>query len=136
MPTASANPFSVTNGILTIKAAPASEAIQAEIYGYDYTSGMLTTHSSFAQTYGYFEIRADMPDDQGAWPAFWLLPADGFWPPELDVVEMRGQDPNTMIATVHSNETGSQTRIASDVKFSDTSGFHKYGVLWTEEEIV
>ncbi len=41
-----------------------------------------------------------------------------------------------MIATVHSNDTGSQTRIASDVKVSDTSGFHKYGLLWTEEEIV
>ncbi|MBP1884608.1 family 16 glycosylhydrolase [Sinorhizobium mexicanum] len=135
-PTASANPFSVNNGVLTITAAPASDAIQAEINGFDYTSGLLTTHSSFAQTYGYFEIRADMPDDQGVWPAFWLLPADGSWPPELDVVEMRGQDPNTMIATVHSNETGSQTSIASAVKVADTSGFHKYGVLWTEDEIV
>ncbi|TCN33069.1 family 16 glycosylhydrolase [Sinorhizobium americanum] len=135
-PTASANPFSVSNGILTITAKPASEAIQAEINGYDYTSGLLTTHSSFAQTYGYFEIRADMPDDQGVWPAFWLLPADGSWPPELDVVEMRGQDPNTVIATVHSNETGSQTSIASAVKVADASGFHKYGVLWTEDEIV
>jgi beta-glucanase (GH16 family) len=135
-PTASANPFSVNNGILTITAKPASEAIQAEINGYDYTSGILTTHSSFSQTYGYFEIRADMPDDQGAWPAFWLLPADGSWPPEIDVVEMRGQDPNTIIATVHSNETGSQTSIASAVKVADASGFHKFGVLWTEEEIV
>ncbi|MCA1449893.1 family 16 glycosylhydrolase [Ensifer sp. IC3342] len=135
-PTASANPFSINNGVLTITAAPASDAIQAQINGYDYTSGLLTTHSSFAQTYGYFEIRADMPNDQGAWPAFWLLPADGSWPPELDVVEMRGQDPNTVIATVHSNETGSQTSIASAVKVADTSGFHKYGVLWTEDEIV
>ncbi|MDK1374682.1 MULTISPECIES: family 16 glycosylhydrolase [unclassified Sinorhizobium] len=135
-PTASANPFSVNNGVLTITATPASDAIQAEINGFDYTSGLLTTHSSFAQTYGYFEIRADMPDDQGVWPAFWLLPADGSWPPELDVVEMRGQDPNTMIATVHSNETGSRTSIASAVKVADTSGFHKYGVLWTEDEIV
>ncbi|MEY9627804.1 family 16 glycosylhydrolase [Sinorhizobium fredii] len=135
-PTAGANPFSVSNGVLTIKAAAAPEAIQAEINGYDYTSGILTTHASFAQTYGYFEIRADMPDDQGVWPAFWLLPADGSWPPELDVVEMRGQDPNTIIATVHSNETGSQTSIASAVRVADTSGFHKYGVLWTEDEIV
>ncbi|WP_026619866.1 beta-glucanase (GH16 family) (plasmid) [Ensifer sp. WSM1721] len=135
-PTASVNPFSVKDGVLTITAAPASAAIQQEINGYDYTSGMLTTHSSFAQTYGYFEMRADMPDDQGVWPAFWLLPADGSWPPELDVVEMRGQDPNTVIATVHSNETGSQTSIASAVKVADTSGFHKYGVLWTEDEIV
>ncbi|MBP1886395.1 family 16 glycosylhydrolase [Sinorhizobium mexicanum] len=135
-PTAAANPFSVTDGVLTITAKPASEAIQAETDGYDYTSGMLTTYSSFAQTYGYFEMRADMPDDQGAWPAFWLLPADGSWPPELDVVEMRGQDPNTVITTVHSNETGSQTSIASAAQVTDTSGFHKYGVLWTEEEIV
>jgi beta-glucanase (GH16 family) len=135
-PTASVNPFSVKDGVLTITAAPASAAIQQEINGYDYTSGVLTTHSSFAQTYGYFEIRADMPDDQGVWPAFWLLPADGSWPPELDVVEMRGQDPNTVIATVHSNETGSQTSIASAVKVADASGYHKYGVLWTEDEIV
>ncbi|MDK1494169.1 family 16 glycosylhydrolase [Sinorhizobium sp. 7-81] len=135
-PTAAANPFSVTDGVLTITAKPASEAIQAETDGYDYTSGMLTTYSSFAQTYGYFEMRADMPDDEGAWPAFWLLPADGSWPPELDVVEMRGQDPNTVIATVHSNETGLQTSIASAAKLTDTSGFHKYGVLWTEDEIV
>lgn len=71
-----------------------------------------------------------------AWPAFWLLPADGTWPPELDVIEMYGQDPNTVIATVHSNETGSQTSIASAARVTDTSGFHKYGVLWTEEEIV
>ena len=34
-PTASANPFSVNNGILTITAKPASEAIQTEINGYD-----------------------------------------------------------------------------------------------------
>ncbi len=49
---------------------------------------------------------------------------------------MHGQDPNTVIATVHSNETGSQTSIASAARVTDTSGFHKYGVLWTEEEIV
>ncbi|MCA1408950.1 family 16 glycosylhydrolase [Ensifer sp. IC3342] len=134
--TASANPFSVKDGVLTISAKPASESIQTEINGYDYTSGMLTTHSSFAQTYGYFEMRADMPNDQGAWPAFWLLPADGSWPPELDVVEMRGEDTNTVITTAHSNETGSHTMSQNEVKASDTSGFHKYGVLWTEDEIV
>lgn len=135
-PTSSANPFSVEVGVLTINAQRASEAIQAEIDGYDYTSGMLTTHSSFAQTYGYFEMRADMPDDQGAWPAFWLLPADGSWPPELDVVEMRGQDANTVITTAHSNESGEHTVSRNGVQVADTDGFHDYGVLWTEDEIV
>ncbi len=135
-PTSSVNPFSIANGVLTITAEQTPEEISDEINGYAYTSGMLTTHASFAQTYGYFEIRADMPDDQGVWPAFWLLPEDGSWPPELDVVEMRGQDPNTVHVTVHSNETGEQTSVSSAVSVSDTEGFHTYGVLWEEDEIV
>jgi beta-glucanase (GH16 family) len=134
-PTAAANPFSVSNGVLTITAKPASEALQTQINGYDYTSGLLTTHSSFAQTYGYFEIRADMPSEQGVWPAFWLLPEDGSWPPELDVVEMRGQDPNTVHATVHSAVGGGQTSTSFPVKVPSTEGFHTYGVLWEEDTI-
>lgn len=135
-PTASANPFSVSNGVLTIKAQPTPDAIKWQVDGHAYTSGMLTTHASFAQQYGYFEIRADMPDDQGAWPAFWLLPEDGTWPPELDVVEMRGQDPNTVHVTVHTNETGQHTLTSTPVKVASTDGFHKYGVLWDEDQIV
>lgn len=134
--TAAVNPFSVDNGVLTITAAPTPDALKSQIDGYDYTSGILTTHSSFTQTYGYFEIRADMPTEQGAWPAFWLLPEDGSWPPELDVVEMRGQDPNTVHVTVHSNETGSQTKDSTAVKVPSTDGFHTYGVLWGEDQIV
>jgi beta-glucanase (GH16 family) len=135
-PTAMVDPFSVDDGVLTITAQKTPEAIRPVIDGYEYTSGMLTTHSSFAQTYGYFEIRADMPDERGTWPAFWLLPADGSWPPELDVVEMRGQDPNTVHVTVHSNETGKRTSISNAVTVDDTGGFHNYGVLWTPEKIV
>jgi len=135
-PTSSANPFSVKDGVLTITAAPASDAIQSQINGYDYTSGLINTHSSFAQTYGYFEMRADMPTEQGAWPAFWLLPEDGSWPPELDVVEMRGQDPNTVNVTVHSNVGGTHTAESTPVKVASTDGFHKYGVLWDQDQIV
>jgi beta-glucanase (GH16 family) len=134
-PTAASNPFSVHDGVLTISAKAASQATQAQIDGYDYTSGLLNTHSSFAQTYGYFEIRADMPTEQGVWPAFWLLPEDGSWPPELDVVEMRGQDPNTVNATVHSGTTANHTITSFPVKVASTEGFHNYGVLWDEDHI-
>ncbi|TIN00881.1 MAG: glycoside hydrolase family 16 protein, partial [Mesorhizobium sp.] len=88
------------------------------------------------QTYGYFEIRADMPETQGAWPAFWLLPADGSWPPELDVIEMFGKDPNKLILTGHSNATGTHTTVGTTAYAADTEGFHTYGVLWTEDELV
>lgn len=134
-PTASASPFSVTDGVLTIRAEQTPDSLAGEVEGYDYTSGMLTTYASFSQTYGYFEIRADMPDEQGAWPAFWLLPEDGSWPPELDVIEMKGQDPNTLILSAHSNETGEQTSVINNVAVADTEGFHKYGLLWDEDHI-
>jgi beta-glucanase (GH16 family) len=135
-PTSSVNPFSIDDGVLTITAARAPEAIRPEINNYEYTSGLITTYESFSQTYGYFEMRADMPDNHGTWPAFWLLPADGSWPPEIDIVEMRGQNPETIQVSAHSNETGSRTTVSSAINVSDTEGFHTYGVLWTEEELV
>ncbi|WP_037067175.1 endo-1,3-1,4-beta-glycanase EglC [Allorhizobium undicola] len=132
--TSSVNPFSVSDGVLTITAAHASSAIQSEINGYEYTSGMLSTYSTFSQTYGYFEMRADVPDDQGAWPAFWLLPADGSWPPELDVMEMRGQDQGSVIVSAHTMETGTKTTLSTAVAAS-TDGYHTYGLLWTADKI-
>ncbi|MCA0002634.1 family 16 glycosylhydrolase [Mesorhizobium sp. B264B1A] len=135
-PTSSVHPFSVENGVLTITAAQAPEDIKPLINNYEYTSGILTTHESFSQTYGYFEMRADLPETAGAWPAFWLLPEDGSWPPELDVLEARGQDPNTLIMTAHTNETGQHTKVSSSVNVSDTDGFHTYGLLWTPDTLV
>jgi beta-glucanase (GH16 family) len=134
-PTSSVNPFSVSNGVLTISAEKTPDAIKSQIGGYNYTSGMLTTHSSFAQTYGYFEMRADMPSEQGAWPAFWLLPESGKWPPELDVVEMTGQDTHTVDVTVHSAATGTHTMQSTGVQVNSTEGFHTYGVLWKSDTI-
>ncbi|MDW6024943.1 family 16 glycosylhydrolase [Mesorhizobium sp. BAC0120] len=135
-PTKSANPFSVEDGHLTITAAKASTDIQPYINNYKYTSGLLTTHESFSQLYGYFEMRADMPSNHGAWPAFWLLPEDGSWPPELDVIEMKGQEPNTLIQTAHSNATGQHTQDRSNPAVENTEGYHTYGLLWTDKELV
>lgn len=135
-PTSKVNPFSVENGILTITAARAPADIKPLINNYEYTSGLLTTHESFSQTYGYFEMRADLPEVDGTWPAFWLLPEDGSWPPEIDVVETRGQEPNRLFMTAHSNASGERTTVSSTVNVSDTEGFHTYGVLWTEDKLV
>ena len=62
------NPFAIQGGILNIHADTASTAVQAAT-GHDYTSGMLSSRDSFAQTYGYFEIKCEMPEGQGTWPA-------------------------------------------------------------------
>jgi len=126
--------FSSTgDGAVTITARPSSNP---EIFGYHYTSGMLSSKESFAQTYGYFEIRADIPENAGGWPAFWLLPADRSWPPELDVMEVLTSDPNGTWTTAHSAASGSHTS-AGALSFTPdaANGFHTYGVLWTATDL-
>jgi hypothetical protein len=102
-PTAGVTPWTVANGVLTITAAPVDPAIKPllgytdpslpALGSYNYTSGVITSAHSFSHEYGYFEMRAELPAGQGLWPAFWLLPTSGAWPPEIDVMEVLGNDP-------------------------------------------
>ena len=55
--------------------------------GKPFKSGGASTLGLFSQAYGHFEASIRMPHQNGMWPAFWLLPANGTWPPEIDVVE-------------------------------------------------
>jgi beta-glucanase (GH16 family) len=127
------NPFSVSDGVLNIHAARSSERVEAAT-GYDYTSGMISSKSAFAQTYGYFEIKCELPAGKGAWPAFWLLPADSSWPPELDVFEVLGDNPSKVYLNVHSKgHRGSGSAAVVD-DLSD--GMHTFGVLWSKTTII
>ncbi len=128
-----ADPFSDQNGILTISASPGSHS-----GGLSYTSGAITTLGHFYQTFGYFEIRAELPSGAGMWPAFWLTPETGGSPPELDIMEAFGA-PNANSEggayayhwAVHSNtissgSTGAWAAVPADLY----TGFHTYGVDW------
>ena len=66
--------------------APGGETTQA------YTSGKIRTLGLGEWKYGRFSARLKLPAGQGAWPAFWMMPARavyGDWPlsGELDVME-------------------------------------------------
>jgi len=143
-PTSSVHPWTVSNGILTITAQKADPSVVADLGyakygtlgGYQYTSGLLETNHSLNQTYGYFEMRAELPAAQGAWPAFWLMPSNGGWPPELDVVEALGKDTSTIYTTVHTQQTGSHTQQALATHVGDySSGYHTYAVDWEADKI-
>ncbi|HVA13796.1 MAG TPA: type I secretion C-terminal target domain-containing protein [Stellaceae bacterium] len=136
-PTASVQPWSVSNGVLTLTAAPASAAIQSLIGGYQYTSGQINTYHSFSQTYGYFEMNAELPAGQGLWPAFWLLPESGAWPPEIDAMEVLGNNTSELYTTVHSTSgTGAEVNDGVGTIVANMStGFHSYGVDWQPDFI-
>jgi beta-glucanase (GH16 family) len=128
-PSVGENPFSLSDGVLSINATPA--ATGSNPYNLPYDSGLITTDTSFSQTYGYFEIRAELPSGKGLWPAFWMLPASNEYTSELDIFEMLGQDPSTVYSSVHGSNAGVWSTNTQTLNVPDTSaGFHTYGVDW------
>ena len=142
-------PFTVGNGVLTITARRMSPGVLAAtrqavatlpadqrngpIARTLYQSGMITTHGTFSQTYGYFEMRARLPAGKGLWPAFWMLPEDNSWPPEIDIMEMLGDKPATVYMTVHSRV---QPKSGKPIEVAGPPGaFHRYGALWLPDRI-
>jgi beta-glucanase (GH16 family) len=133
------DPFRVRNGVLSIVASRTPPELQAALFDNPYVSGILTTQASFSQKYGYFEIRSKIPVGTGVWPAFWMLANDGGWPPEIDVLEGRGQHPGDLVQTTHWRIPSTQ-RIEScgfDYLLPGASlAFHDYGVLWLQDRLV
>ncbi len=127
------NPFTVDGGGLTITAQTVGPDLSAKLFGYGYTSGLLTTETSFSQLYGYFEMRARLPLANGVWPAFWLLPQDGTNPLEIDIMEQIGG--RIVFGTSHFAVDGVKTREVYNTFVPEISAFHTYGLLWTAKEI-
>jgi beta-glucanase (GH16 family) len=132
------NPFRVANGILTIVTDVAPANIQSQIAGKHYVAGALRSWN-VTLGYGYYEMRAQLPKGNGNWPAFWLLPSDGAWPPEIDIFEVLGNNPTTLFTTVHSTlPIPNYSQMFADNHYSKgdgpnvgvdmSDGYHVYGV--------
>jgi beta-glucanase (GH16 family) len=128
--------FEVRDGVLHIK-AERREAFYDKKQR-NYTSGMMSTHDKLAQKYGRFEIRCRVPKGKGLWPAFWLLPEPLDWPPEIDVLEILGHQPNKVYMTHHfrdaTHDHHSHGGSWSGPDFS--ADFHEFAVEWSPQAIV
>ena len=144
------NPFSVVQHSgkswlrITARATPKEELKAA--WNQPIQSGVLANYRTFGFTYGYVEARAILPDVHGTWPAFWLLPNDRKWPPEIDVFEQlnpaSGKEGG--IGKVHviaawwrkANKghmaRGGYVDIPNGGKTTEP---HVYGVLWTKDYV-
>ncbi|MAV55605.1 MAG: hypothetical protein CMJ28_06585 [Phycisphaerae bacterium] len=109
-----------------------------------YSSGHATTKHQHAVKWGRWEVRARLPEGRGYWPAIWLLPTDGSWPPEVDIMEFIGHETNKVHHSAHwgplrdglkpwdLGQTSTRTFEGPDF----TKEFHNYACEWTPEGVV
>ncbi len=127
----------VENGILTI------EAKIDPAHPKGYSSARIVTRGKATWQYGYFEIKAKLPEGVGTWPAIWMLAEEnrhGGWPKngEIDIMEHVGFDPGKVHGTVHTeafnHSIGTQKGGFKMVE-NFQSEFHIYAIDWTEDKI-
>ena len=83
-------------------------------------------------------MRAKVPKGKGLWPAFWTLPSDLSWPPEIDVFEILGDRTNTIYMTYH-YPTATNGKVASGGKWNGpdfSADWHTYAVDWEPNVII
>jgi beta-glucanase (GH16 family) len=110
-----------------------------------FASGMITTgppdyatKSKFGFRFGTATIRARIPSGAGLWPAFWLLPANRNSEPEIDVMEILGDTPETVRMHLHYRDRrgGEKSRGATFTDPDLPSGWHTYSVRWRPRKLV
>ena len=144
------SPFSVSDGVLTLRAEKVNGGWQ--------TGHMQTSDSKgrgFSQKYGYFEIRMKLPPpgSKGAWPAFWLYSTTRFTDPsrtraEIDILEnYPGHNPGAYRSGVHLrpgkpyrkgevSKHWKQTALNHEIEGLTDGKWHTYGALVTPEWII
>jgi beta-glucanase (GH16 family) len=125
----------IENGMLVIKADRAPGT------GHDYTSARMNTLYKADWMYGRMEIRAKLPNTQGIWPAFWMLPSKvtyGTWPAggEIDIMEMIGKEPGRVHGTLHYGNPHTYAGGTFDLPEGETfaDDLHVFAVEWSENE--
>jgi beta-glucanase (GH16 family) len=104
-------------------------------WGLEYTGGFIQTLGNFAQQYGRFEMRAKLPSQDGAWPAFWLLPGDDSYDGEIDILESYGgrseQGGDVGDFTLHAPAAGPGPQRTCRIYPNYSDAFHTYTFEWT-----
>ena len=134
---------SVRDGELTLT-AERHETEGSDDRTYPWTSGMISTGRDdwYSEprrtfTYGYFEAAIRIPSEEGMFPAFWMMPASKFTPPEIDIMEFLDTTEQVSMYVHWRGPDGDEERqrgTYGPVDFPD--GFHVFGLLWEPDKLV
>lgn len=99
---------------------------------YDYRSGMVTSDPGYRYQYGYLQVTARIPYGPGLWPALWLLPVNGQWPPEVDIIEHYG---TSLLSTQHLHSVNYATQESAEPTPAIAVGWHTFGLFWSKNQM-
>lgn len=136
---------SVARGMLQLTLQRASKRVDGR--DYPLTSGVVQTSGKFALApppggAAYLRARIRVPRCAGCWPALWMLPAAGGWPPEVDVFEFfNSADPKGAAPAfnVHwgswqqHQQTGPVAYGSHDLDYA--GDWHTYELYWSQRRI-
>jgi beta-glucanase (GH16 family) len=127
----------VSGGVLHLKASR-SPTIGTTRSGapeiFPWASAEVSTRNSFNFIYGLVQIVARVPSGNGFWPALWLRPSNGSWPPEIDIMESWGHNTRRAAFTNIARASGGDGHKLNQQLRVDTpdlsSEFHIYTIDW------
>ncbi|HEY1828763.1 MAG TPA: glycoside hydrolase family 16 protein [Acidimicrobiales bacterium] len=130
--------ISVSGGYLHLGAIKTAAPIDCVDGLYtSYEAGMVTTDGLFSQTYGAFEVNAELPASvaNGLQETFWLYPKTltyGAWPTsgEIDFAEFYSEYPTLDIPYIHYTEKASDPNVTAYDCTINQGAFNTYGVDW------
>lgn len=119
---------------------------QRDTAGRRYTSAEVRSGTKAIVTVGSaVEWRTQIPAGKGIWPANWLVNTTcdglggcgGAWPPEIDVMEIKGSAPATNYMTHWWGTWPNQHNLTSTFTAAQSlaDGFHTYRVEWYADSI-
>lgn len=121
-----------SQGTLKLRAFPVSEELRPQVWGFPYVASMISADLAPGQVYGYWEIRARINAiGPGHHLAFWLLPDDGSWPPEVDIFEVVGPKPTEFSANLHLPAGQAKPGMTFYQEPPTPDGFHTFAFEWT-----
>lgn len=134
------DPFYIKKDGLHIRASLLNQrqiaAYQTEADYRRFGSGMLLSRKSFL--YGKIRLVAKMPKARGSWPAFWMLPAEFQWPPEIDIFEAMVWGPHKKqfhAGIIPKRTEGKPQGAWYNVGVDLSEDFNEYGLNWSAESL-